>query len=59
MEDNKRIEITEKDVLSFGKWWSQNKAVYEGLGIKKDIAHTIWDACADAVLAGLMKAIGK
>ena len=44
------------DLMTFDKWWEQNKSVYITAGVPKEIAHSIWAACADAVESGMLRA---
>lgn len=46
-------KLTKDDVLTFSKWWEQNKAVYEIAGVSKEVAHTIWSAATDAITQAL------
>ena len=43
-------KIDKSKLMTFEKWWEQNKAVYELLKISKQVAHTIWCAACDSVM---------
>jgi len=47
-----KVKIPEH-IMTFTKWWKQNKAVYEKAKVSKDIAATIWDVAVDSTTDGI------
>jgi hypothetical protein len=41
--------------MNFSEWWEQNKVLYEGLGVSKEVAKTIWCSAVDQMEVYLIK----